>query len=149
MRLRDKGLAFLAGLGVGAAVMSFMDPGMGARRRAIARDKLLSAGRRTGAAIEGQAKDLANRARGVAARTRRHIEDAMSGDEVLVQRVRTALGRVISNPRQITVTADKGEITLTGFVAEDDAKAVGPVVSGVRGVHSVVDKTQVEEEAIG
>ena len=40
-------------------------------------------------------------------------------------------------------------LTLTGTVAEDDANALGPVVSGVRGVRNLVDQTQVEEEAIG
>lgn len=149
MRFKDKSFVFLAGVGLGAAVMYFMDPGMGARRRAIARDRLSSAGRQTGEAIEGHAKDLANRAKGVAARTRRRFEDAVAGDDVLVQRVRTALGRVISNPRLVNVEADNGEVTLTGTVSEEDAKALGPVVGGVRGVQNVVDRTEVEEEAIG
>ncbi len=149
MRFRDKGLAFLAGIGVGALVMYFMDPGLGARRRASARDKIQKYGRRTGEFVGGQAKDVADRAKDVASRARHRIDEAVTGDDVLVKRVRTALGRVISRPSDVTVTAEHGEITLSGSILEEDASALGPVVSGVRGVKNVIDHTEVQEEAIG
>jgi osmotically-inducible protein OsmY len=149
MRFRDKGLAFLAGFGLGALVMYFMDPGMGARRRAVARDKIQRYGRRTGEVVEEQAKDLAQRAKGAASQARRKIDEAITGDDVLVKRVRTALGRVISRPGDVTVSAEHGEVTLSGIILEEDASALGPVVSGVRGVKNVIDHTEVQEEAIG
>lgn len=149
MRFRDKGLAFLAGLGTGALVMYFMDPGMGARRRAVARDRIQRYGRRTGEFVEERAKDFAQGAKHAASRARRKVDEAVTGDDVLVRRVRTALGRVISRPGDVTVSAEHGEVTLTGNILEEDAGALGPVVSGVRGVRNVIDRTEVQKETIG
>ena len=122
MRIKEKGLAFLAGVTVGAALVLL---------------------------VEGRGKGLGARARELGKKAGRRITDVVTGDDVLEKRVRTALGRVVAKPGQIDVTADHGEVTLTGYVGEDDARALGPVVSGVRGVKNVVDRTEVEEEAIG
>ena len=59
-------LALLAGLGAGAAIMYLFDPQGGGRRRALIRDKATKINRQTREAIEGRAKDLSNRAQGVA-----------------------------------------------------------------------------------
>jgi len=57
--------AILAGVGVGAALMYLFDPEGGGRRRALMRDKATKLNRQTREAIEGKAKDLSNRAKGV------------------------------------------------------------------------------------
>ena len=59
-------LAVLTGFGVGAALMYLFDPQGGGRRRALIRDKATKFNRQTREAIEGRAKDLSNRAKGVA-----------------------------------------------------------------------------------
>lgn len=58
--------AILAGLGAGAALMYLFDPQGGGRRRALIRDKATKFNRQTREAIEGTAKDLSNRAKGMA-----------------------------------------------------------------------------------
>jgi gas vesicle protein len=58
-----------AGL-AGAALMYIFDPASGKRRRAMARDQAIAANRKTREAIAGKAKDLRNRAEGLAARLR-------------------------------------------------------------------------------
>ena len=60
------GLAILAGIGIGAALMYFLDPDRGPRRRALLRDKLVSFTNTAGEAIESQARHLRNRAQGLA-----------------------------------------------------------------------------------
>lgn len=60
------GIALLAGLGGGLAAMYFFDPEQGRRRRALLRDQLAKWTRITRETAEGQAKDLRNRAMGVA-----------------------------------------------------------------------------------
>ena len=64
MRVIRGGL--IRGAGIGAALMYFFDPERGARRRAMARDKLNRAAHVTGDSIGSTARDVANRARGVA-----------------------------------------------------------------------------------
>ena len=146
--MRGKALAFLGGVGVGALAMYFLDPTSGNRRRAVTRDRVLKAGRDTGEAIEGRAKDLANRARGLAARTRARFETDTPSDDVLAQRVRTALGRVISHPRTINISAKAGIVTLSGTVSEEETKALSATVRGVQGVQDLIDLTEVREEMV-
>ncbi len=65
-----KTVALLSGLGVGAALMYVLDPERGRRRRALARDKAVSLANKTGDAVSRRSRDLANRARGLAAEAR-------------------------------------------------------------------------------
>jgi len=58
--------AFLAGAGLGAALMYILDPQMGKRRRAVARDKAVSLAHQAQDAAEVVAKDATNRATGLA-----------------------------------------------------------------------------------
>jgi len=60
------------GAGFGAGMMYVLDPRQGRRRRALARDKVVSALSRANDAIGATARDMANRARGVVAETRGH-----------------------------------------------------------------------------
>lgn len=59
--------AFLCGLGTGAALMYLFDPARGNRRRALLRDQAVALSNDAGEAISDTAKDLSNRAYGVAA----------------------------------------------------------------------------------
>lgn len=149
MRGKQTGVAFLAGMGLGAAVMYFLDPDQGHGRRVLARDKVDHYARETGRLAREQARDLRNRARGAAVRTRRAVRELGGGDEVVVNRIRSALERVICHPDQVTVESRDGEVILRGRVYEEDASALAPVVSGVKGVRHVVDETEVAEEWIG
>jgi osmotically-inducible protein OsmY len=146
--MRGKAWAFLGGVGVGALVMYFLDPTSGNRRRAVTRDRMLKAGRDTGEAIEGKAKDLTNRAKGLASRARARFGTDTPSDDVLAQRVRTALGRVISHPRMINISANAGVVTLSGTVSEEEAKGLSAAVRGVHGVQDLVDQTEVREEVV-
>jgi len=57
--------AVIGGIGVGAALMYLFDPNGGRRRRALIRDKAVGIKNDVTDAIEGKAKDLGNRAKGV------------------------------------------------------------------------------------
>ena len=75
----DSTISFLCGLAtglaVGAAAMFILDPDQGRRRRALARDKMAHYGNEASDAISGTAKDLRNRAYGVAAETRGAVQE--------------------------------------------------------------------------
>ena len=55
----------LAGIGTGAAVMYFLDPDRGARRRALVRDKVNSKALRASKAISATKEHLANKGYGM------------------------------------------------------------------------------------
>jgi uncharacterized membrane protein len=60
----------LGAAGIGAALMYFLDPDRGARRRALVRDKFVHAAHVTGDTASTAGRDIANRTRGVIARVR-------------------------------------------------------------------------------
>lgn len=66
----DSTTMFLTGLAtglfLGALAMFVFDPQQGGRRRALARDKMVRYGNDIGDAVSGAAKDLGNRAYGIA-----------------------------------------------------------------------------------
>src|SRR3712207_7808662 len=78
------GLSAIGAFGLGAAAMYFLDPGRGARRRAVVRDKVLHALNKTEGAASTTARDLRNRARGLVAEVRGRFEDGDVDDSVLV-----------------------------------------------------------------
>jgi osmotically-inducible protein OsmY len=126
--------------------MYFLDPTSGHHRREVTRDKVTKAGRDTGRAIQGRARAMAGRARGLAAQARRRLESDSPSDDILAQRVRTALGRVISHPRMINISASAGVVTLNGTVAEEETLGLSAAVRGVHGVKDLIDQTEVREE---
>lgn len=73
MKNNESLLMFLAGLGTGAALMYFLDPDRGARRRALIRDQAVALTNDAREAIEATTEDLSNRAYGLYAETRKAV----------------------------------------------------------------------------
>jgi uncharacterized membrane protein len=68
-------------------------------------------------------------------------------DEVLVQRVRARLGRVVSHPHAIAVTAEHGRVTLSGPIFMPEVDPLLKCVYTVRGVAGVENHLEAHEEA--
>lgn len=139
----------VSGIGLGAALMYVLNPNRGRRRRALLRDQLVSAAHRTPDAIGTTARDLTNRARGLAAQAGSMFSREEVSDEVLVARVRSKLGRVVSHPSSIEVTANQGRVTLSGPVLAHEVDDLLSCVSGVAGVADVENRLEVHEQAGG
>jgi hypothetical protein len=71
--------ALLGGIGLGAAVMYVLDPQGGRRRRALARDKAVAFANEASRVVGARSRDLANRAKGVAAEARSKMADENGG----------------------------------------------------------------------
>src|SRR5919198_206940 len=63
-------LSMLAGIGMGAGLMYWLDPVQGRRRRALVRDQLISGLAQSADLLDKAARDLRNRAWGSAAEAR-------------------------------------------------------------------------------
>ncbi|MCL4762210.1 MAG: hypothetical protein KJ018_10645, partial [Burkholderiales bacterium] len=102
----------LAAALAGAVAMYLLDPDKGRRRRAIARDRTLRALRQVDRVLDAASSDARQRARGLAARTRRLAAPAPAPDDLqLIERVRARIGRVFSLPHAIHVVALDGRVT--------------------------------------
>jgi BON domain len=139
----------LVGAGIGAAVIFMMDPAGGGRRRALVRDKIVRASRLTRDGLDATARDMGNRARGIAAATRSRLSNGEVDDDTLIERVRAKLGRVSSHPRAIDVLSDDGIITLRGPILASEVPNVIAAIRAVRGVEDVVNHLQAHESALG
>ena len=146
-RATSDSVALLGAAGLGAAVMYFLDPERGARRRSLIRDRAVHAGHVAGDAWDTTRRDLSNRARGLAADVRARLGTDTPTDEVLVERVRSVVGRAVSHPGAIVVTAEHGRVTLSGPVLAPEADALVSRVRGVRGVAYVEPAVDVHETA--
>ena len=125
--------------GFGAGLMFLLDPDLGTRRRAILRDKLISFAHLAAWAADRTSRDLKNRVYGTVATTKSRFTDSDVSDDVLVERVRSQMGRAISHPHAIQVSAKHGEIMLTGDILSeevDDLIRMTSTVKGVKNVHN-------------
>ncbi|HET9530117.1 MAG TPA: BON domain-containing protein, partial [Blastocatellia bacterium] len=143
----NKGLGLISGIGLGAGLMYILDPDRGNRRRALMRDKVSRAANRMGDAIETTARDMSHRAHGVMAETKNILSKDQPEDDVLVARVRSKMGRVVSHPHSINVEAESGRVTLSGPILESEVDRLLSCVSGVRGVTEVVNNLEAHKEA--
>jgi uncharacterized membrane protein len=146
--MRGQGKLF-AGVVVGAGAMYFLDPDRGARRRSLLRDRGVHAGHKLGHGFAATARDTKNRALGAAAELRGRFRQDQADDEVLHERVRSAIGRVVSHPSAISVTVSQGGVTLSGHVLADEVDALTQRVGRVRGVEEVRNELQIHSHADG
>ncbi len=137
------------GVGLGMALAFIFDPNRGRRRRALARDKVVRATRKTRDALDATARDIANRTRGIAATTLGRSDDGMVDDAVLLERVRARLGRVCAHPRAIDVLVSNGEVTLRGPVLAHEIDDVTAAARGVNGILLVRNELEPHETAEG
>ncbi len=136
-------LMFTTGAAVGAGVMALLDPGRGAYRRALIRDQIVRASHKTANGLDALSRDVANRARGAVAEAWTAMRPEHIGTRKLEERVRAELGRVVSHPRAIDVTAsDDGCVCLSGPILSEETDQVIRAVRAVRGVCGVEDRLE-------
>jgi hypothetical protein len=140
--------SLLSGIAVGSALMYWFDPRIGRRRRAVTRDWLRHAARKTYDAAEITWHDLSHRTEGLLAETSHVGLDDVS-DEVLVQRVRAALGRAVRHPSAIEVTAERGRVTLRGPILTEEVERLFRRVTRVRGVRAIDNQLEPHDTAEG
>jgi hypothetical protein len=143
------GLLGSAGLaaGLGAGLMYLLDPQAGGRRRALARDQAVHGLKKGGVAAGKTARDLANRTRGLVAETGSKLHHEQVDDQVLSDRVRSKMGRLVSHPSAIEVAAQDGCVILSGPVLAEEVDKLLAKVHSVRGVREVENRLEVHESA--
>jgi osmotically-inducible protein OsmY len=134
--------ALLTGLGLGVGLMYFLDPERGRRRRALVRDKVAHATRVSTNALGSAGVDLAHRATGLVARVRSVLRSGPVDDDVLVERVRAKLGRMVSHPHAIAVAAVEGVVRLRGPVLQSEVQRLMRSVTRVAGVRRIVNQLE-------
>jgi uncharacterized membrane protein len=135
-------LRWVGGIGLGSAVMALLDPIAGGRRRARMRYGITHALSDTGDVIGKTARGFGHRTTGFAAQAFTPFRTEEASDDVLAERVRSRLRRVVSNPHAIEVYADQGHVTLAGDILSHEVERLLNHVAKVRGVRSLSNRLQ-------
>ncbi|MCA1586197.1 MAG: BON domain-containing protein [Acidobacteria bacterium] len=141
--------SFAAGLGIGAVLMYWLDPERGRRRRALVRDQVIHAARISRDAVGATSRDVMHRTSGTAASIAGALSRSTPDDDVLVARVRAKLGRVVSHPHAVDVSAAEGVVTISGAILKAEMPQLLQTVRAVRGVHEVVNALEEHSQAGG
>lgn len=141
--------SLIGGIGIGAGLMYFLDPGRGRRRRARVRDRSVRLWRTTGDLVGKTRRDLGNRVEGISSWGRRLFGGGREvPPQVLEARVRSRLGRLATHPGSIDVTVQPGgAVALGGPVLESELERVLDGVAAVEGVRSI--RSHLEPHAPG
>jgi uncharacterized membrane protein len=139
----------IAGMVVGAGAMYLLDPDRGTRRRSLLWDQGVHVSHKLGDGLASTARDARNRTAGAAAELRSRFRADEADDEVLHDRVRSAIGRAVSHPSAITVLVSDGRVTLTGPVLAEEVDDLIERVKGVRGAQEVRNELEMHPSAEG
>ena len=128
-----------------AALMYLMDPDKGNERRATLRDQFTKFMNQATTRTESLIEQISDRAQGVAAETKRKLSTEEISDEVMVARVRSAMGHVLTNAHEVEVMANQGLITLTGSVPGAETETLISTIKALPGVHGVENRLEAYE----
>ena len=140
--------ALMAGAGIGAGMIYLLDPECGARRRARLRDTVVHMATLTKRAVDTTRRDALHRTYGTAASLRRFVGREVVDDDVVVERVRAKLGRLVSHPHAVTVAATNGSVTLSGSILKHEVPRLIHAIRRVRGVCDVTDQLDPHEDNV-
>ncbi len=134
--------------GIGAAAMYFLDPDRGNRRRAFIRDKTVRIAKKSGSFFSKTSRDLSNRTAGAFAETKARWSTDNSDDDVLAERIRSKMGRVVSHPGSVDISVRGGRVTATGDVLQSEFGDLMSCLYSVRGVRDVENKVKTHSSAL-
>ena len=144
-------LSFLGGFLTGVLAMYYLDAQSGGRRRALVRDRVVSASHHAAGLAQAQAKRALDRAKGVLATGSLHRVSRRrpESDQQLHDRIRARLGRVISHPKALAVLVDQGCVRLSGHVLRREVEPLLEEVKAMPGVHEVRNEATVHDNPEG
>lgn len=138
----------LTGAVAAAGMMYYFDAISGRRRRAQLAERSASTTRHWLSRLRVAGRDLANRAGGVRARAASLLRMRRVTPEVVVERVRSAMGRVVSHPGAVHVSVDANHrVLLRGAVLAWEHAPLRRAVAATAGVREVRDELAAYESA--
>jgi uncharacterized membrane protein len=139
----------IGGMAAAAGLMYFLDPNRGRRRRALVRDKAVSLSGESGDVLRKAGRDVSNRVAGTVANARSLVRSSKGtvDDQVVEARVRSKMGRVVSHPSSIHVSADQGRLTLRGSILAHEVNDLLAAIRSVQGVREIDDRLDVYKQA--
>jgi hypothetical protein len=141
------------GAGLGAGLMYLLDPQGGRGRRAVARDKSVSALKKSGAAAAKTSRHLGNKTKGLIAGAGTKLRESdLVGDlkdqgQALLGKVKRQVRRAVTYPAAIEALVEEGRVILHGLVLASEVAGLLVAIEAVEGVTEVQNNLEVHESA--
>jgi hypothetical protein len=142
------------GAGLGAGLMYLLDPQGGRGRRAVARDKSVSALKKGGTVAAKTSRHLGNKTKGLIAEAGTRLRDSdLVGDlthqgKALLAKVQRKVRRAVSYPAAIqAAVVEEGKVILHGLVLASEIAGLLVAIEAVEGVTEVQNYLEVHESA--
>jgi len=135
MRVGEDILALAAGAGLGAGLMYLFDPNRGHSRRARLVGEAKGLLHRGESRAQKRGRDLLNRIEGIGVRLAEEVAPMEPpSDEILLERIRSRMGHIVSDPHEVEVRVEKGVVTLEGRLAHPERRRLTEEVRAMHGV---------------
>jgi hypothetical protein len=132
------GLTFLTGVVVGATLTYLLEPRTRLRRQAFLRDKTASFAHHSFTIGSKVARHTRNRLQGLIAITSDLFRPTgIESDQKIEARVRSILGRTTRHAHSISVSVERGNVSLRGSLAPHEAGEVIRAAERIKGVKKV------------
>lgn len=130
----------------GAAAFYFLDRERGHARRAAFATKARHLGTNVAEGAVKSARDSWHHVAGTARQAWFNFaRNEWPEDRILVERIRSRMGRMVSHPHKIHVVSDDGVVTLWGAASEEEIRKLAHVVQAMPGVREVINHLEVHE----
>ncbi|MFL6237643.1 MAG: hypothetical protein ACJ76N_31285 [Thermoanaerobaculia bacterium] len=139
------------GAGVGAGLMYLLDPQGGRGRRAVARDKSVSALKNGGKAAAKTSRHLGNKTKGLVAKTGSKLRrsdlasDLGDNGQKLLKKVQKVVRVTVSHPAAIDPILEAGRVYLHGLVLASEVARLLAALEAVEGVSGVENRLELHE----
>lgn len=135
------------GAGVGAGLMYLLDPQEGRGRRAVARDKSVSALKQGSKAAAKTSRHLGNKTKGLVAEAGSKLRksDLAEDGQKLLKKVQKAVRASVSHPSAIDPILENGRVYLHGLVLASEVAQLLAAIQAVKGVDDVENRLELHE----
>jgi uncharacterized membrane protein len=145
----DQRLTLIGAACAGAGFMYLIDPISRRRRLAQIRDKAIHLSNVGTNAVDALSADFPHRMQGLLVSLNSAAEPTPVDNDILVERARSKIGRLVRHPGSIEVAADQGQLTLRGPILADEVQHLINGLAGVRGVRGIVNQLEMHRSPDG
>jgi uncharacterized membrane protein len=135
----------LGGLAAGAAALYFLDPDQGQKRRTAFATKAKRMGKSVAEEASKSGRDAWHQVAGNARKIWNRVSWEQPDDDILVERIRARLGRIVSHPPDVHVASDHGTITLWGRAPNREIYAMVRTLGSMHGVREIRNHLEIHE----
>ncbi|HTG35834.1 MAG TPA: BON domain-containing protein [Thermoanaerobaculia bacterium] len=135
------------GAGLGAGLMYLLDPQGGRGRRAVARDKSVSALKNGGKAAAKTSRHLGNKTKGLVAQAGSKLRrsDLANDGAALLKQVRRKVRRTASHPMAVEVVVQEGNVVLHGLILASEVEGLLAAIRTIEGIAAIENQLEIHE----